>query len=443
MVQVILYALVITAIEALLLAVLIQSLNSSAAKNRKTLRSEEPPEAPLSRGKLHDEMRRAMEPMLLAWRDADETKLPARMDKTFKQHAVHSVALLRERHLRRELRFTDIQVHTTDKRYNFAYWNDFGREWREGIVYAAVLERYLTEDGSVLSEQFYPRARLIVTQSRHIHFNDQKKQKPQPGKKQTDETLYADSREQICPSCGGTVTVDTQEVTCPFCGRVFVSVFHDWQTESFIFEEYKRSKDFTAFIPFLLLVLFCNAAFLLPYREDTISPLFALFLCVLGTLFAGVLYVIYAVIAGKLRGLRTRSIVRYSESLLRGCLYEALWAEADRSSVLDLWIGKVSVRSVRHTEDTTAIRLSFPVFTRSIGDNNAITLRRAHHADTYVRARYPERLRAKGEIVQDKECPSCGGAFIPDEKGCCKACGFSLHIDNAKWKRSCESAVSS
>lgn len=34
----------------------------------------------------------------------------------------------------------------------------------------------------------------------------------------------------------------------------------------------------------------------------------------------------------------------------------------------------------------------------------------------------------------EKECPSCGANYIPDNNGCCSYCGYSLQVDNAKWK---------
>ena len=38
------------------------------------------------------------------------------------------------------------------------------------------------------------------------------------------------------------------------------------------------------------------------------------------------------------------------------------------------------------------------------------------------------------DIVIEKECPSCGANYVPDEKGCCSYCGYSLKVDNSKWK---------
>ena len=49
--------------------------------------------------------------------------------------------------------------------------------------------------------------------------------------------------------------------------------------------------------------------------------------------------------------------------------------------------------------------------------------------------RYPQRLKSSGELVAEKECPSCGGSFMPDNEGCCSYCGYSLKINNAKWKK--------
>lgn len=54
---------------------------------------------------------------------------------------------------------------------------------------------------------------------------------------------------------------------------------------------------------------------------------------------------------------------------------------------------------------------------------------------TLSRALHPNRLKSKGQdIVIEKECPSCGANYVPDEKGCCSYCGYSLKVDNSKWK---------
>ena len=49
------------------------------------------------------------------------------------------------------------------------------------------------------------------------------------------------------------------------------------------------------------------------------------------------------------------------------------------------------------------------------------------------RARYPEKRKADGEFLTEKDCPSCGANFMPDENHCCSFCGFGLQVNNAKW----------
>ena len=49
------------------------------------------------------------------------------------------------------------------------------------------------------------------------------------------------------------------------------------------------------------------------------------------------------------------------------------------------------------------------------------------------RARYPEKRKVDGEFFAEKDCPSCGANFIPDENHCCSFCGYGLQVNNAKW----------
>ena len=53
---------------------------------------------------------------------------------------------------------------------------------------------------------------------------------------------------------------------------------------------------------------------------------------------------------------------------------------------------------------------------------------------TLQRARNPEKRKTDGEFFTEKECPSCGANFMPDENGCCSYCGYTLHEDSLKWK---------
>lgn len=51
----------------------------------------------------------------------------------------------------------------------------------------------------------------------------------------------------------------------------------------------------------------------------------------------------------------------------------------------------------------------------------------------YKNLRYPEKRKADGEFFAEKDCPSCGANFMPDENHCCSFCGYGLQVNNAKW----------
>ena len=53
---------------------------------------------------------------------------------------------------------------------------------------------------------------------------------------------------------------------------------------------------------------------------------------------------------------------------------------------------------------------------------------------TLQRARNPEKRKTDGDFFTEKECPSCGVNFLPDENGCCSYCGYTLDVDGIKWK---------
>ena len=44
-----------------------------------------------------------------------------------------------------------------------------------------------------------------------------------------------------------------------------------------------------------------------------------------------------------------------------------------------------------------------------------------------------EKRKTDGEFFTEKDCPSCGANFMPDENNCCSFCGYGLQVNNAKW----------
>ncbi len=114
-------------------------------------------------------------------------------------------------------------------------------------------------------------------------------------------------------------------------------------------------------------------------------------------------------------------------------MYEALWQQFRNLEIVDFFIGDILLKDVKNTEETTEITVSAPLYTQILKDG-IVLFEKKKWQGVFTRARSPERLRNKGAIVEERECPSRGGNFIPDDRGCCSFCGYSLKISNAKWK---------
>ena len=147
-----------------------------AGKNEELIKQlkEKNPESPLMDEKIADEMKDIIEPVLRTWQTADESKLPLQMDRGFRERILQTIRLLKKSGLRRELRFLNVSVEQTGKQHNFRYWDDRGREWREGVITGSALERYVSTDGNVLSENLYRSIRMVIRQSRHISNSERK-----------------------------------------------------------------------------------------------------------------------------------------------------------------------------------------------------------------------------------------------------------------------------
>ena len=80
-------------------------------------------------------------------------------------------------------------------------------------------------------------------------------------------------------------------------------------------------------------------------------------------------------------------------------------------------------------------RDSGKVIHESIYPHGSILLRQSRHIR---HNEVGEKDRQKEQRFYSKYseifCPSCGANYIPDNNGCCSYCGYSLQVDNAKWK---------
>ena len=395
----------------------LQPQNRKKAKRARLLAARA---TPLEGTRLRREMKTAFEDMLLPFAKTDKTLLPPRMDKAFRHSALRQLELLERRQLCREILLTDV---TAEPENDFTRWNDDGREWREGVLHATALERLVSwHDGRPVYQRYRKNACLRVLQSRHIRTSDRDGQK---------KSYYADRLKIACPSCGGEVELNTQQVACPYCGAVIRSDFYDWQTE--VFEIYEHiGNNLRKFLLLLgcMTVLFLSEFLCLYLIKDTEISLAA----GVGTAILVLAALTALAFARKLRHDKlAKRIELYSENYLRSCITEALYKDAGSDELLDYSVGTIILKKVVNTEDTTTITADVCVSETYLPENKKPYTKKTGRTLTLQRARHPDKRKTDGKLFIEKDCPSCGANFIPDEKHCCSFCGYSLDADNAKW----------
>lgn len=130
---------------------------------------------------------------------------------------------------------------------------------------------------------------------------------------------------------------------------------------------------------------------------------------------------------------RRGEIVRYSENYLRSCIGEVLYEEKKDTDLMDYSIGTIILKKVVNTDETTKIMIRVYVSETYLPEKKRPYTKKAKKKLTLQRARYPERRKADGAFLIEKDCPSCGANFIPDANHCCSFCGYGLQVNNAKW----------
>ena len=409
------------------------------SKSKRIAKMRKPVEgSPLTGTSLSGEMKKAMEPVLLSWERADAQYLTGRMDTTFRAMEENSIRLLQKYGLRRVLRFYNMSMENTGKPGNFLNWNDGGRQWREGAAKGTAMEVYLDPQGKDVSFEYFYKARVAVRQSRHIKCSDlsKEKERKKQGKK-GNTSFYEETSVQKCYSCGADLQITGNETVCPFCGRPVFSNFFDWQTQDFSFEKVNPAKDYLDILPFVLVTFLTTLLLLLPFGSSVSEdPEFALLMTAAGVVLGIILTFVFALVwehffdAEK----KLKKVTRFYGNLFRSSILEELWKRTDREHTLELWLGNIKYVSVENTEETSTVAANVQIGRRVIDDSGKITSSYEKKKLTMVRARYPQKLKSKGEILENKSCPSCGVPFLPDDHGACTYCGYSLQVDNSKWK---------
>ncbi len=377
-------------------------------------------ETPLQGARLQKDIKDSFENVLLPLGKADKGYLPKRMDLTFRRKMVHQVELLGKRKLCRDIQVTDVVPLPKN---NFKRWNDDGREWRESILQCSSLERLISpQSGKTVHQIYRKNSYLRILQSRHIRHSDRQ------GK---NKEFYSDKGTIICPSCGAEVELSSQQVICPYCGGVIQSEFYDWQTE--VFEIYEKMGANMQYGLLLLaysgIMFLCLTLCLYLIKDTDIS----LTIGVIATLL--ILLGIAKIFQSKEEKQEKlpKEIVRYSENYLRSCINDALYKDVNKPDLMDYGIGSIILKNVVNTDKTTEITATTYGSETYLPESGKPYTKKTKTTLVLQRARYPERRKTDGAFFKEKDCPSCGANFIPDEHNCCSFCGYSFQVDNAKW----------
>ena len=393
------------------------SKNSKKAKLKRLLAKKD---TPLSDSKIRRDIRKAFERILIPLGKADQKLLPARMDMAFRKKIVSQISRLNRNRLCRKIYVTDV---VPVPKNDFETWNDDGREWRESVLMCSTLERFeSTEDNKVQHEIYRKNSYLRILQSRHIRSADRKEKK---------KSYYSDMLKITCPSCGASVKLDSQQVTCEYCGAVIKNEFYDWQTESFELYE-SIGTNLKRFLQLLVsgCILFLCVFLCLYLIKDTEISLAA----GVGAAVLAFGVIITPIICGKIKQERLAGkIVRYSENFLRACLNEYFWENENDEDLLDFSVGTIKLLKVNHAEETTTVTADIYGIKTFLPENQKPYTEKFKKRLIMQRARYPEKRKADGEFFTEKDCPSCGANFMPDENHCCSFCGFGLQVNKAKW----------
>ena len=394
------------------------SKNSKKAKLERLLAKRE---TPLHDSKIRRDMRKAFERILIPLGKADQDLLPARMDMAFRKKIVSQINRLNRNKLCRKIYVTDV---VPVPKNDFETWNDDGREWRESVLKCSTLERFeSTKDNTVQHEIYRKNSYLRILQSRHVRLADQKEKK---------KSYYNDKLRITCPSCGASVKLDSQQVTCEYCGAVIKNEFYDWQTESFEIYE-SISTNLKRFLQLIVSgsILFVCVFLCLYLIEDTEISLAA----GVGAAILALGVIVSPIIYGKVKQDNlAKKIVGYSENYLRACLNEYFLKNESDKDMLDFSVDTIKLLKVANTDEITKVTAEIHGTKTFLPENQKPFTKKIKKKLTLQRARNPEKRKTDGDFFTEKECPSCGANFLPDENGCCSYCGYTLHEDSIKWK---------
>lgn len=376
------------------------------------------PESPLEGQGVPKDIRLAVTQVLYAFYRSDETLLPVRIDSKCRDRLVHEIKCLNRHKIGRVLKFSACRMDDTSGKTGWKKSNEGGREWREGTIRGRIQDCLIRLDtGETISERLIRDGFVTIVQSRRIRSDDRRE----------DKSLYYDDTEKIiCRSCGAEVERSSEITICPYCGAYIESDFYDWQLESF--EIGKEGADVFKYIGILTAAVFMPLIISMLLSENWYAGLAPGF-CI-GIILALILIGAYMLLFKDY----SKQIVRYSENTLRKNIVEYLWNQPCDKDLLERNLDEFSIRKVDNSEMETRITVKMHIKEQRYIPDGKLESKGKSEILTLTRARYPDRMKAKGVIFQEKECPACGANYVPDKNGNCSYCGYGLYVQNRNWK---------
>lgn len=346
-----------------------------------------------------------IEDILSLYEKPDVVKTRYRMGNNLYQRVNATREILNRNGIIRKIRLVSVGVEKTDKGQMFRKWDQGGKEWRAAEISAAMTEEYIeSNSGRILLNNYYPSVRVRYSMSRRIKAEDRENanRKDKWGRKiEIKEPLYEGEKLKNCPSCGAELPDDLKDVVCPYCNSTIFSDYYDWQVESLEIEPKKPV--LRGFIGWCIYIMNSKA------------------------------------ISFGVNNKKKTKIVRFSENDFRQDVYESFLSDERADNLVDMWLGSMDIKSIKNTEKDTIINIRVPVYRIVLDGTQGSYTIKSDIRDVkaaFTRVRYPNRFRKEDAVVSaEKMCPTCGGAFTPDDKGNCKFCGTFLFMDNMKWRR--------
>ena len=354
----------------------------------------------------------------------------ANIGQSYRKRIEHEINLLKKHDITHEIRIAYPKLpETNDKKQDFTHWSDAGREWREVVLQGAVLNRYLNKKtGKVIYEDFFSYGALLLRQSRHIRHDE-------VGSKNRNEEqrFYSQYQKIVCPSCGAEISLKGNETHCPYCGGYIKSEFFDWQTEDLlIYQESNPNTPNYLLVAATFLVFFLPAILCFRFIHNDYFMFGTAF--AVTVILAAILWMCVLKKAARTEGL-AEQIVRYDEKILLVDINEAMNDTELTPDTLFYSIDKLLLKAVENTSEQTTITVQAVLHKLILQNEHQINCKNKKTELKLYRARYPRRMKSKGQAVfNEKECPRCGANFIPDKNGCCSYCGYQLLLDNSKWR---------